>query len=62
MATILGTEKRKMCKDCVNFICCRDDNKFECDYEFFEPVIYEDAVLYTPELFDCDRYENIEDI
>ena len=52
-------QKRKQCKDCVNFVMCREDNKVECDFDYFEPIMYEDAVLYVPELFDCDKYEDI---
>ena len=52
-------QKRMKCKECVNFICCREDNQYECDFEYWGPIMYEDAVLYTPELFECDKYEDI---
>lgn len=55
-------KRKKQCKNCVNFISCRDDNKIECDFDYFEPTMYEDAILFTPELFDCEKFEDIRDI
>lgn len=55
-------QQKRMCKNCVNFINCRDDNKIECDFDMFEATIYEDAILFTPELFECDHFEDIRKI
>lgn len=55
-------QQKRMCKNCVNFIMYRNDNKVECDYDMFKDSIYENAILYKPELFDCEMFENINDI
>lgn len=56
-------QKSKKCKHCVNFIQFRkEEGIYDCDYNYFNNTPYEDAVLYTPELFDCIRFEDIKDL
>lgn len=51
------------CRNCVNFLIDDDnDNKVECDWEYFEPTVYEDAILFVPELFECNKYEDIRNL
>ncbi len=53
--------EQPMCKNCVNFIETEND-KIMCDYEYFGEMNYEDALLNVPELFDCDKFEDIRDL
>ena len=52
--------KFKKCTDCVNFIE-EEGNKVSCDYEYFENVQKYKAIVYVPEMFDCDKHEIIEE-
>jgi hypothetical protein len=51
---------RPVCQKCVNFL---DTNTgiITCDYEWFVDVKYEQAILFVPEIFDCDHYEQVEE-
>jgi hypothetical protein len=48
----------KLCKDCVNFLV-HEKGKALCDYDFWEECLWKDAVLFCPEMFECDKYENV---
>jgi hypothetical protein len=49
--------KQKLCKDCINFI--RETDKiYSCDYEYWENIKVKDAIIFVPELFDCDKWES----
>ena len=50
-------EGQELCKDCNNFIV--EDGKASCDWGFFENVNIYKAIIYVPELFDCEEWENV---
>lgn len=50
----------KVCQKCVNFLTNKDD-MVECDYEYFTNVKYENAILFVPDMFDCEQYEIFDD-
>jgi hypothetical protein len=52
--------KDKACQRCVNFLELTD-KKITCDYDYFEDIPYEQAILYVPEFFDCFKFEEIEE-
>ncbi len=52
----MARQNYKKCVDCVNFLE-EGDKKVSCDYEYFENVNSYKALIYVPEMFDCDKYE-----
>lgn len=52
----------KLCCNCVNFLWDEENEKAYCDFSFFLNCDIYKALLFIPELFDCDKYENIEEI
>jgi hypothetical protein len=44
--------EQQLCKDCINFIY--EDEKVSCDIGYFQDVDIYKALLYIPELFDCE--------
>jgi hypothetical protein len=46
----------KLCKNCVNF-CTIDDKYYFCDYEYWDNTLYEKALIFVPELFECNKFE-----
>ena len=44
-----------LCKNCQNFLVFNDIA--ECDYEYFDNIKIDDAIIYVPEMFDCPLYE-----
>ena len=56
----LGQLTKKVCQRCVNFL--EDDGLITCDYEYFADVKFEQAILYVPEIFDCNEYEGFEEL
>lgn len=49
-------EEIKLCKDCINFAL--DNNKCYCDYDLFEDISIYKAIIFVPELFECDKWES----
>lgn len=47
---------KQACQRCVNFMENVDET-ITCDYECFINDKLEQAILYTPEMFDCNEYE-----
>jgi len=54
-------KETRLCKDCVNFIVDDENRKASCDFMFFNNDDIFKAIIYVPDLFDCDRWEVIED-
>jgi len=52
--------KDKACQRCVNFLELTD-KKITCDYDHFEDIPYEQAILNVPEFFDCFEFEEMEE-
>jgi len=50
----------KVCQKCVNFLSPFGDF-VDCDYEHFENIKMDIAILNVPEMFDCENYEEIEE-
>jgi hypothetical protein len=51
-------DEQPICQKCINFIV-RDDLVF-CDYDNFIDEKIENAILFVPEMFDCDFWEKME--
>jgi len=53
--------KQLLCKNCVNFIVDEDGKEItvSCDLEYFLYVNLEKGIIFVPELFDCEQYEEV---
>ncbi len=49
-------QKPAICKNCINFLIDKDEI-CTCDYEYWENISLYQAVLYTPEMFNCLEFE-----
>lgn len=47
---------KKLCKNCVNWLCF-DGKNIECDFDIFKKTKIESAIIFTPEIFDCENWE-----
>lgn len=52
-------EKIDLCSNCVNWLE-HSKNLISCDYEHFEKIPLEQAIIFVPEIFDCEEFEQIE--
>jgi len=49
--------KNALCKDCINFINADVNGLITCDYEYWENEPFYQAILNTPEMYNCIHYE-----
>jgi len=50
----------RVCQKCVNWIE-EDNGNVSCDYDHFITVKYEVGILFVPELYECENYEEYVD-
>lgn len=51
-------EEQNLCINCINCINNLDNNLHDCDYGFWLEKKYNEMLLYTPELFECEEFED----
>lgn len=52
---------KEFCRNCVNFLELNSEYN-ECDYDYFLKTSNDKAQLFMPVLFDCNKFEDMEDI
>ena len=48
----------QLCSKCVNLLELTE-GLFTCDYDYFEDITENKMLISTPEMFDCQEYEEI---
>lgn len=45
-----------ICKNCINFIE-EDGGNYSCDYEYWQNINLQQAILLSPSMFGCIEFE-----